>query len=426
MNQVWFFFKLIEVAMGSMCMFYHIRGSLYLVEPLPHVLIYCATFTSYVMIAALGAFRLLLSPATVLSSQLLLTASAVIFHYFCALLIMRTAMEDPHLARIKDILEYMSHPHFAHCKEQSIASLLTGTMYLMHMFHVIDILVRLEPGEWRLQALGRENAKELIGTGTRAGLYVLSRPVDNFLCRHSLFYFNLAHSQPLRLQIPDMEDPGGLQRLLIILGNVRRKICTVTAIESDESFMSTPSITTSDSSESEELTVDAEEGRAKRRKDPSDWRGPSDSSSLWAQIEDRSTQNSSDAIDRPPVMDHKGRRSTSVWDDPENREKSEILLVEQSSRILSKNLEEDDDEAPKEDRKSYRDSSVRFRDSNNEEEKEGEAQSSPRTSPAKLKSKSFKRKTKVLGNVIGRDQLLGGGSINGDIDILRLSMFLQL
>lgn len=95
MNQVWLFFKLIEVVLGSLCMFFHVQGSMYWAEPIPHVLVYCATFVSYTMMAALGAFRLLLTRSSVLSSQLLLTLSAVIFHYFCGILVMRTALRTP-------------------------------------------------------------------------------------------------------------------------------------------------------------------------------------------------------------------------------------------------------------------------------------------------------------------------------------------
>jgi len=181
MNQVWVFFKFIEVVLGSVCMFFHMRGSSYWPERIPHVILYCATFSSFTMLAALGAFRLMLARSSVLSSQLLLTLSAVIAHYTCGVLIMRTAMLDPHLASMNSTIEYLEHPHFAHCKQQSIAALITGTMYLMHMFHVFDLLMRMEPGDWRLQATGGGFFEHSdIGA---AGLFVLSKPVDDFLCR---------------------------------------------------------------------------------------------------------------------------------------------------------------------------------------------------------------------------------------------------
>ncbi|XP_017021536.1 uncharacterized protein [Drosophila kikkawai] len=390
MNQVWVFFKLIEVVLGSMCMFFHVKGSLYSAEPIPHVLIYCATFMSFVLIAALGAFRLLISQSSVLSTQLLLTVSAVILHYLCALLIMHTAMKDPHLAAINNTVEYMAHPHFAYCKQQSIASLLTGTMYLMHMFHVLDLLLRLEPGDWRRQAVGRFNNRGFSEVGGRAGLYVLTKPFDNFLCRHCRCYYLLATSQVLTFQIEEMENFRTVDRIWQFLGNVRLKLCTVSTVESDESFMSTPSITSSSESEEyEEFGVEEEEqGRGKGRKTAAgNWRGPSDSSSLWAQIEDRSTlaktrsSHTSEATVRTAVTDRSRRRSSSVWDDPENREKSEILLVEQSSHILGRESEEP--------RKSARESTVRFRAENNADE---EIQS-PRSSNSKLKPRSSKSET---------------------------------
>lgn len=414
MNQVWLFFKLIEVVLGSLCMFFHVQGSMYWAEPIPHVLVYCATFVSYTMMAALGAFRLLLTRSSVLSSQLLLTLSAVIFHYFCGILVMRTALRDPHLAAINSSIEYLEHPHFAHCKQQSIAAMITGTMYLMHMFHVFDLLIRLEPGDWRRQATGRINIGQAVaGRAGRAGLFVLSKPVDDFLCSCCPCYFHLAHSQALRFQVKEMEESALVGRFWDFLGLIRRKFFSLAGEESDESFMSTPTITSSSSGEPEpsEYAISLEEeggGRGPR----SNWRGTSDSTSLWAQIEDRSTLNilkarssqSSDVTVRPSLMDRKGRRRNSIWDDTENREKSEILLVDQNpsySRMRSVSNAElprpsrenvvrisEADKDPTDSKKSVRDSKIRFQGDEN-----AEAKDKPLESPSK---KSTEGKDKPL------------------------------
>jgi len=101
--------------------------------------------------------------------------------------------------------------------------------------------------------------------------------------------------------------------------------------------MSTPTITTSESEIAPAVTeyeASIEEEANKRPRTSLNWRGTSDSSSLWAKIEDRSTLSSnsqnSEATMRPDQMDRKlSRRSTLL--DNEKREKSEILLVEQGS-----------------------------------------------------------------------------------------------
>ncbi|XP_016969354.2 uncharacterized protein LOC108037323 [Drosophila rhopaloa] len=345
MNQVWVFFKLIEVLLGSVCMFFHIRGSLYWPERIPHVILYCATFLSFAVLAALGAFRLMLTRSSVLSSQFLLTLSAVIAHYFCGVLIMQTAMQDPHLAAINSSTEYLEHPHFAHCKQQSIAALITGTMYLMHMFHVFDLLMRMEPGDWRRQATGREfSDRTEAEAGRAAGLFVLSKPVDDFLCNCCRCYLKLAYSQPLSFRLnAEAEQPHIVARMWQIMGEARRKFFSLQHAESDESFLSTPTITTSDSdivAVVSEYSASMEEESRKRRRSSSTWRGTSDSSSLWALIEDRSSLSSlastrssqnSEATMRPGGMDRRLNRRPNVRADSEKREKSEILLVEQGS-----------------------------------------------------------------------------------------------
>ncbi|XP_016997355.2 uncharacterized protein [Drosophila takahashii] len=376
MNQVWVFFKLIEVLLGSVCMFFHMRGSSYWPERIPHVILYCATFSSFTMLAALGAFRLMLARSSVLSSQLILTLSAVIAHYLCGVMIMRTAMQDPHLSAMNSTIEYLEHPHFAHCKQQSIAALITGTMYLMHMFHVFDLLMRMEPGEWRLQATGR-SFFERTDAGA-AGLFVLSKPVDDFLCRCCSCYFKLAHSQPLYFRPnAEVEQPHIVARMWQIMGEMRRKFFSLHQVESEESFLSTPTITSSESEIAPVVTeyeASLEEEANKRRQTSSNWRGSSDSSSLWAKIEDRSTvslgssSQNSEATMKPNQMDRKLNRRSTIEAETEKREKSEILLVEQGSsysrlRSLSKTdslhkekdkgqTEDTGEKFPKESRKS--------------------------------------------------------------------------
>ncbi|EDW88878.1 uncharacterized protein LOC6528099 isoform X1 [Drosophila yakuba] len=341
MNQVWVFFKLIEVVLGSACMFFHIRGSSYWPERTPHVILYCATFSSFTALAALGAFRLMLARSSVLSSQLLLTLSAVLSHYFCGVLIMRTAMEDPHLASINSTIEYLEHPHFAYCKQKSIAALITGTMYLMHMFHVFDLLMRMEPGDWKRQATGRTYFEGTESGST--GLFVLSKPVDDFLCKCCSCYYKLASSQTLYFRPnADVEQPHFVARMWQFLGDARKKFFSLHQIESEESFLSTPTITTSESDSTPvvtEYSPSMEEEPNKPRRSASAWRGSSDSSSLWAKIEDRSTvslasnrsSQSSEATVKPSAMDRRLTRRSTLWGDTERREKSEILLVEQGS-----------------------------------------------------------------------------------------------
>ncbi|XP_001357214.3 uncharacterized protein [Drosophila pseudoobscura] len=296
MNQVWVFFKLIEVFLGSICMGFHVEGSMYWPEPIPHIILYCATFGSYTLLAALGAFRLLLKKSSILSSELLLAASAMGLHYFCGLLVMRSARQDKHLSAMNSTWQYLEHPHFARCKRQSIGALITGTMYLMHMFLLLDLLMRMEPGAWRRQATGelREGFPDVLAERS-TDLFVLSKPVDDFLCRRCKFYDRLAHSQPLRFKDTgvDEEGPTFMEKVFNLLIGIRNVLFRVHAVESEESFLETPTITTSEESmDLYESSVSMEDGEGRtRHRDSWTWRGSSDSSSLWAKIEDWSTPN---------------------------------------------------------------------------------------------------------------------------------------
>lgn len=322
MNQVWVFFKLIEVVLGTLCMYIHMRGAILWPQHVSHVVIYCATFVSFTALAALGAFRLLITQKCVLSSQLLLTLSAVIAHYFCGIFVMRDA-ENPILKTLNSSHEYFDHPGFATCKQQSIASLITGTMYLMHMFHVLDLLMRMEPGDWRRQAtftlIQSFTLDEMAGRTT--GLFVLSKPVDDYLCKKWNFYDTLTHSQPIHFRDSAEEKSKFINRMWSLLGDVRSKLFHKDVVDSDESYMSTPTITSSDSYElpytPENWSFEDEAFR-----NAFDWRGISDSSSLWAQIEDRSTSD--------PRRTNTDEKNKLVWKD-DDQKKSEILLVTQGA-----------------------------------------------------------------------------------------------
>ncbi|XP_043069234.2 uncharacterized protein [Drosophila bipectinata] len=348
MNQVWVFFKLIEVVLGALCMFIHMRGASLWPQYVPHDVIYCAVFLSFTALAALGAFRLLITQKCVLSAQLILTLSAMIAHYFCGLLVMRDIVNSPILKALNDTSEYMDHPAFAICKQQSIAALVTGTMYLMHMFHVLDLLMRMEPGDWRRQATGlfqMFTLDELAGRTT--GLFVLSQPVDDFLCDRCEFYDTLAHSQPMHFRQNYEEETQFINRMWSVFGEARRKFClTDTFDNSDESYMSTPTITSSDSFELQ-LSRDDWSMEDEALRYPIDWRGVSDSSSLWAQIEDRSSQATAsttrstaersnnweldDQRKSEIMLVNEGATRRSIWDEEDNYEKSNIWTVKQSS-----------------------------------------------------------------------------------------------
>ncbi|KAH8409960.1 hypothetical protein KR009_002195, partial [Drosophila setifemur] len=333
MNQVWVFFKVIEVLLGSLCMFFHMRGELMLTERIPHVIVFCATFLSFATLAALGAFRLLLTRSCVLSAQLVLTLSAAFAHYFCGLLVMRSVLQDPHLFLINSTIAYMEHPHIAYCKQQSIGAIVTGTMYMMHMFHVLDLLMRLKPGDWRRQATGIMQCDHLgIKVGNSTGLFVLSKPVDDFLCKCCHCYESLARSQPMQFRQYTEEESQFVFRMWRILAEARRKLLRLDVVESEESFLSTPTITTSETDNIApalgNLFLEEEVLRT-----ATTWRGTSDSSSLWAQIEDRSSPIIATTMSSPSnKMPYRVQRNRmSISNEVESREKSEILLVEQGS-----------------------------------------------------------------------------------------------
>lgn len=341
MNQVWVFFKLIEVVLGALCMSIHMRGAILWPQYVSHVIIYCATFISFTALAALGAFRLLITQKCVLSSQLLLTLGAVIAHYFCGLFVMRDIANINLLSAANNSNEYLEHPAFSICKQQSIASLITGTMYLMHMFHVLDLLMRMEPGDWRRQAtftlIQTFTLDEMAGRTT--GLFVLSKPVDDFLCNKCSFYDTLAHSQPMHFRDSAEAKAKFIVRMLSLFGVARSKLCQKDVVDSDESYMSTPTITSSDSSDVPS-TPDNWSFEDEAFRNSFDWRGISDSSSLWAQIEDKSSQGNATTSDHSRSTDEKNK---VAWEDDELK-KSEILLVTQGATRRSIWDEENNDE----------------------------------------------------------------------------------
>ncbi|KAH8305401.1 hypothetical protein KR018_001762, partial [Drosophila ironensis] len=328
MNQVWVFFKLIEVVLGCMCITLHVRG-FKLGNKEMHYFAYCATYLSFTLLAALGAFRMLVSHWCVLSTQFILTLTAALAHYFCGLRVMRHVHDYPALTALKDTDAYFDHPNFVAIKQQSVAALITGTMYLMHMFHVLDIIMRMEPGAWRLQGRSRI-AIQAFGDAVRRdrGLYVLSKPVDDFLCRRSEYYEALALSQPLELREYVGEKGKFIIRMWKLFHEVRGKLLLKEADDSDDSNISSPSIVDSPDDVVLNSIVDTYTYEQEERLQHSGiWRGVSASFNLPEQTgTPRGSTESSQGNERPSASAR--IMSWKKEEEENNKRKSEVLMIE--------------------------------------------------------------------------------------------------
>ncbi|XP_030377807.1 uncharacterized protein LOC115626568 [Scaptodrosophila lebanonensis] len=203
MNQVWFFFKVFELVIGSICMYYHIRGALYSEEPLPHNLMFCGTFIAYMLINMTGILRIFVKTRTLMLREFFITSSGSVLHYICGCVIMYYAEIDFHLTFMGDKQE-LEHFFFAICKKQSIASIVNGTMYLIHALLVLEIITKAPHTAELTGAESLEGAVSMTYTGyeyrdymakTSAEVYFLSQPVDQFLRNHSKWFRELAEYQ---------------------------------------------------------------------------------------------------------------------------------------------------------------------------------------------------------------------------------------
>ncbi|XP_014087215.1 uncharacterized protein [Bactrocera oleae] len=136
MQEIWCFFKLLEVLLGIVCLTFHVLGFLH-TEPLPHNLFYCGTFASFTVYAAFGILNNLCGHGRTATIEAIATTLGAVMHFAASLLSMYHAEQDFHLMFLTDT-EEPKHRYFFYCKAQSIAALTTGGMYMLHATYAYD------------------------------------------------------------------------------------------------------------------------------------------------------------------------------------------------------------------------------------------------------------------------------------------------
>ncbi|XP_011191889.1 uncharacterized protein LOC105218169 [Zeugodacus cucurbitae] len=136
MQEIWCFFKILEVLLGIACLTFHVVGFLRN-EPLPHNLFYCGTFASFMIYSALGILNNLFGRGPTARMEAVTTTLGAVMHFTASLLSMYHAENDFHLLFLTD-MEEPNHRYFFYCKAQSIAALTTGGMYMLHATYAYD------------------------------------------------------------------------------------------------------------------------------------------------------------------------------------------------------------------------------------------------------------------------------------------------
>lgn len=138
MQVVWLLFKFIEFVLGAICLGLHVKGVGDELEPMPHIVFYCGTFFGFTLIAIIGVLSILLRRPTTPIVEVIVNALGALAFIIASVVGMYHAEIDFHLMYLSDF-EEPNHPFFRNCKQQSIASLTTGLVYLLHCIFAVDM-----------------------------------------------------------------------------------------------------------------------------------------------------------------------------------------------------------------------------------------------------------------------------------------------
>lgn len=189
MQEIWCFFKLLEVLLGSACLTFHVLGFLH-TEPLPHNLFYCGTFASFTLFAALGILNNLCGRGHTAVIEAVTTTLGAVMHFAASLFSMYHAENDFHLMFLTDT-EEPRHSYFFYCKAQSIAALTTGGMYMLHATYAYDagfILLKRElPGAISDDLETEDETESAQRHRTHIEMYVFGKWVHSELLRFEWF-----------------------------------------------------------------------------------------------------------------------------------------------------------------------------------------------------------------------------------------------
>ncbi|TDG47493.1 hypothetical protein AWZ03_006085 [Drosophila navojoa] len=213
MNQVWLFFKLLEMIAGCACIYVHRVGTLN-EEPMSHNMFFCGTFVGFVVFEAITCVRLVMGMRTLLRPMLFIGVLAFCMHVLCALVSMRYAEVDFHLLFMTDVGEN-SHMYFRNCRMQSIVSMVAAGIHLIESVLVLDIIVKIpKTDQFRMEVVTEpptlDDAWEKLNSDERdtwarisADVFLLGKDFDYWLRVKSKWFCKLAGNQQI-IVLPDV------------------------------------------------------------------------------------------------------------------------------------------------------------------------------------------------------------------------------
>ncbi|XP_055843766.1 uncharacterized protein LOC129910412 [Episyrphus balteatus] len=187
MEEVWFFFKLIETLLGSTCMIFHIQGFLDDRQPLPHQMYFCGTFFGFTIIAIFGNIGISLGSRPSMLIEAIVSGVASLFFILSSIFSMYHAEKDFHLMYLSDYEESI-HPFFAISKKQSITALCCGLFYMLHTVFAVDAILITDEIQFDEQGAQAENiAKADIECYQPIKLYICGKELNDILEKQEWF-----------------------------------------------------------------------------------------------------------------------------------------------------------------------------------------------------------------------------------------------
>lgn len=253
MNQVWLIFAFLHILMDIACLTIHMCGGQYKAESQPHNVIFCGTFSGYMIFAIVRAARLIIGQRTVLIVELLVETTRMTLHFLCAILAMHYAEEDIHLVYMGPQQE-LDHVYFGYCKMQGVACIAAGSVSLLQCVLLLDLqlkslpnedqqplVVNIPPPVWDAPYDDMTIDQRDHFSRTNANIYFLGRNVDHWLCLKFKWFRELALRQPLRFKMAEYTSTEGSAK-------ARSLVIEQTPVEPDHIPIS--QTTTSNTSES--------------------------------------------------------------------------------------------------------------------------------------------------------------------------------
>lgn len=208
----------------------HICGDTNIAEMQPHNVIFCGTFSGYMIFAMVRAARLIIGQRTVLIVEMLVEFSRMTLHFLCAILAMHYAENDIHLVYMGPQQE-LDHVFFGFCKMQGVACIAAGAVSLLHCVLLLDLqlkslthedqqplVINVPPPVWDAPFDKMTIDQRDHFTKTNANIYFLGRHVDHWLCLKFKWFRELALRQPLRFKMAEYTSTEGsaIARSLVI------------------------------------------------------------------------------------------------------------------------------------------------------------------------------------------------------------------